>query len=747
MKKIFTFLFLSAFALLANAQLQLNGAPYNSANQMGMAGIKVDSVQTAVYSGSNFYDIDFTWHWTPVASTELTNQNQVRFTGAPTVVDRYFKFEGTWGANSAANPERFAPIGEDYLLAPQTVSTRSGFALRIKSRDGHIQDAKNSNGGFSKTQSGYFALGGNMNAGGDPVWFASVADLKTYMTSRKKVLADVSYGAVPAALTNDNYGQLHDGLHWNTSNADFPDGLNTADSALAVILPKNENEALAIYPGIFKEFDLRFSFRSDRRQWTRDIEFDVLTVDEGNTGKTATWDIIVSLTYNGLNPNSDRDVTDSTRLGETGEIIGGLVITDAETGVTNEPIARRWKAGTYTTGSPILHINVNKVMGLKPHELFNRTVVIALQTRGTEGDTDNATGTYDPIVGIDNIKFGGYVQQIANGVWLAKEGEAVLPLRAETGDKKKIAYVTKYEDPSNPPTSATAAEIAAGIAADVATLAKLRETYDVDIITAAATADASKPASTFDAYDAIVLSALPGSANVPSCLKGINKPFVNVKPFMFQRSGACWYWAVPSNLESTGSPYAITDVPTGVDVTQSTHPIFAGLTTSSEIKLATNSVATNGRFRVLTPITEWSGGNEANIIPLATIPAGEYSYTPNATGRSVIFEVMVGSTMEASNSNPAVVVPNKSIHIGVSDVATGVTPEFLTIVKNSVDYVLGSFTFTGIDNPKTNDSKVIVNKMYFDMLGRQMPETAKGLLIEKVIYEDGSHSARKMFVK
>ena len=738
MKKIFTLLFLSAFALLANAQLQLNTNPYASTNQMIVAGIKVDSVQTATYTPSTgavvtAYDIDFTWHWTPAATTESTNRNKVRFTGAPTVVNAFFTFNGTLGANAVAYPTRFATPGTEYLHAPQTVSTRDGFALRIKSKDGHIQDVarNNTTSRFSQTQSGYFSLGGNMNSGGDPVWFASVADLKTYMTSEKKILEDRAYSTFTDDLAHDDYGRLHEGMHWHNSNADFPNGLNSADSALAVILPKNGSEALAIYPGIFKEIDLRFSFRSDRQQWTRDIEFDVLTVDEGNTGKTATWDIIVSLTYNNVDNNLNRDNTDSVRLGETGAIIGGYAMQDTlATGVAGQ-IGRRWKAGTYTTGSPTLTINVNEIMGLKPHELFNRTVVIALQTRGTEGETDNVSGTYDPIVGIDNIKFGGYVQQILAADWLAKEGEYLLPLRAETGDKKKIAYVTTLAEPTN--------------ATDIATLAKLRETYDVEVVIAAASADASKPASTFDAYDAIVLSALPGSANVPSCLKGIDKPFVNVKPFMFQRSGVCWYWAVPSNLAAAGSPKAIENVPTGVVVTQSTHPIFTNLNTNSEINLATGS--THGDFRVLTPITEWSGGNEANIIPLATVPTGEYNYTPDATGRPVIFEVIVGSTMEASNSNPAVVVPNKSIHIGVSDVATGVTEGFLTIVKNSVDYVLGSFTFTtGIDNPNT-DSKVIVNKMYFDMLGRQMPETTKGLLIEKVIYEDGSHSARKMFVK
>ena len=311
----------------------------------------------------------------------------------------------------------------------------------------------------------------------------------------------------------------------------------------------------------------------------------------------------------------------------------------------------------------------------------------------------------------------------------------VYAAKSGTAEKKKIAYVTKYAD---------AAAIAAATdgVADATVLAKLCETYDVDIIVAAATADASKPASTFDAYDAVVLSALPGSANVPSCLKGIDKPLVTIKPFMFNS----WAWGTPANIEAKGSPVALANVPTGVSVTQSTHPIFNGVTLSDgKVQLADNS--SNAALRVLTPVIAWAGDNEASVIPLATIPTGTFNYATNPqnltdiAGKPVIFEIMVGSTMTSTT------ITKKTIHIGVSDVARELTPSFFTILENAIEYVMGSFTFTGIDKPKTNDSKVIVNKMYFDMLGRQMPENAKGLLIEKVIYEDGSHSASKMFIK
>ena len=62
-------------------------------------------------------------------------------------------------------------------------------------------------------------------------------------------------------------------------------------------------------------------------------------------------------------------------------------------------------------------------------------------------------------------------------------------------------------------------------------------------------------------------------------------------------------------------------------------------------------------------VVEWTGDNEANIIPLASVPAGTYNYSLTST--------------------------HKSIHIGVSEQAAGyLTPEFFTIVKNAVDYVV-----------------------------------------------------------
>jgi len=306
-----------------------------------------------------------------------------------------------------------------------------------------------------------------------------------------------------------------------------------------------------------------------------------------------------------------------------------------------------------------------------------------------------------------------------------------ITVNAVPSGKKFIAYIA---------TSATPTD-----AADIAILEKLRESYEVDIILAAASSDANKPASTFDPYDAVVLAALPGSGNVPTCLQGLNKPLVTVKPFMMQSSR--WNWGSPVNLESASSPVVLSDVPTGVAVVDATHPIFAGMGVSNgeQVELATGS--DHAKLRILTPMFAWLGDNEANIIPLATVPAGDFNYTvsspgsgTDASGEPVIFEIKPNSTM-----NDGTVIAQKTIHIGVSEQADAYyTPQLLTIIKNAVDYVLGGGT--GIKTPTVESNKVIVNKVYFDLTGKRVNANTKGFIIEKLYYEDGTTGSKKLFV-
>ena len=452
MRKITLLLFLVASAFYANAQLAFNQDPLKgTAGQAQIAGIAEDTIRTiptADYnltgvSAINAYDVDFTWSWTPTKYGNWTLDatgvtTGCRTVGAPTVVNSFYHWPGAGSVYTTA-----APAG-DYLLPPQTVSTRRGFVMKITSKDGKVQQA---NSGYSKLQS-WFNLGANMTGGGDPVWFNSVSDMMIYAKSGKSILADRTYqkDSVKTDLTpQSDYGTINANFV-----KDYPKGLNTVDSAWAVVINKNGggasgDGALAIYPGIFKNVDLRFAFRSDRQQFTRDITFDILTIDPGNTGKTATYDVIANLTFNTLAPNPERDNTDSLQLGDNGAIVGGYVFNDPVTGQPTQ-VGRRWKIATYTTGSGTMTIDVNKQTGLKPQDLFNRTIIIALQTKGTDGATDNPSGTYDPIIAIDNIKWGGYANVQLDAAQWAASATPLLPVRAEEPGYGRVWDFSTWSD-------------------------------------------------------------------------------------------------------------------------------------------------------------------------------------------------------------------------------------------------------------------------------------------------------------
>jgi hypothetical protein len=352
MKKItFLALGMTLVSFAVKGQVALNQDPIKTVNHCINAGIKVDTLHTVV----DTLNITFHWGWESEALTSINNQ------GHPTVVSPL-----TYGST-------------DFLDAPQKIATRKGFMWRAKSKTGY-EASRTTFGDMGR-------LGTSLNGGGDAVWFENVAALKTYIGSNK----------------TDYIGNL-DGTGAGKTLT------YAVDSALACVFNKTADDAaLGIYPGKFKDVDLQFAIRSDKHFPTHDMEFDVMTYDAGNTGKTAVWDVIISVITGGTLANAYTDaknVTDSVRLGESGEILGGT-----------DKLSRRWKAYSFTTTttplSDVHTINVNTVTGLKPADLLNKTVIIALRTAGTEGATDNATGTYDPIVVIDNIKWGAWNKEQA----------------------------------------------------------------------------------------------------------------------------------------------------------------------------------------------------------------------------------------------------------------------------------------------------------------------------------------------
>ncbi|MDR2804607.1 MAG: hypothetical protein LBB85_03045 [Dysgonamonadaceae bacterium] len=289
--------------------------------------------------------------------------------------------------------------------------------------------------------------------------------------------------------------------------------------------------------------------------------------------------------------------------------------------------------------------------------------------------------------------------------------------------KPLIAYITNNAQPTD--------------AGDVAIIDKLKETYEVDILLSSNT----NLLSGADTYKALVLAALPGSGDAGlKYLKDCAYPIVNLKPFMLQSSR--WNWGSPKNIEGS----SLDAVPTGVTVVDAAHPVFKGLNTSADIPLASGSK--HASFRILTPMDPegWIGNNAANLVSLAKVPTTSTSY-PEAP---VIFELIANSVMDDAGAGDrpitgGVTITAKNIYIGVSEQTAGyLTADYLTIVKNAVDYVSGSNT--GIRPVFDNSGKTIFKVRYFDLLGKEIPRPAKGIVIEVSTFTDGSVKSQKKLV-
>ena len=159
----------------------------------------------------------------------------------------------------------------------------------------------------------------------------------------------------------------------------------------------------------------------------------------------------------------------------------------------------------------------------------------------------------------------------------------------------------------------------------------------------------------------------------------------------------------------------------------------------------------NSQFLAKGVIPYVNGEAEATLNALALSATGDGFYikpVPGATEKKAgtdvniiqfsatdihCFEVNHGG----SGAKPAVATLNNTIQINNSDPAPTERSRFHWVIEkigpNSVNV--------------PNDTKEISNKLYFDILGKQVPASTKGLIIEKVTYVDGSQVARKIYVK
>ncbi|HET7734241.1 MAG TPA: T9SS type A sorting domain-containing protein [Paludibacter sp.] len=181
--------------------------------------------------------------------------------------------------------------------------------------------------------------------------------------------------------------------------------------------------------------------------------------------------------------------------------------------------------------------------------------------------------------------------------------------------------------------------------------------YIVNLKTAASAAPA---ASTYDAYDLIVINEIVGGTNAEAlALKAIDKPILSLKAFTY--TSGRWSWGVPDNGLSTNGT---------VTVKQVSHPVFTGI----DVSAGTLSLLTGATGNGIQPVdVSLLSGRSINV---ATAPK---STTGNPM--AVAIHDVPASVRGVANS--------KYILIPVADASYPfMNSTMLLLVNNAIEYLL-----------------------------------------------------------
>ena len=180
-------------------------------------------------------------------------------------------------------------------------------------------------------------------------------------------------------------------------------------------------------------------------------------------------------------------------------------------------------------------------------------------------------------------------------------------------------------------------------------------------------------------YDLILIAEAPSSAAaIMTTLKGIAKPILNMKTFVFKSSAGCWYWAVNSNLVDNATALSVT-------VNHASHPILTGFNVAkgdsipmlNKIRQAVGAASTTA-YKGLNGVTTFISVASGTIDTIAVVKGA-------ATGQICIFELPVGTVMNGTTGST---VNGKYIHIGINGASwNNLTSNALKLVKNAAYYL------------------------------------------------------------
>lgn len=171
---------------------------------------------------------------------------------------------------------------------------------------------------------------------------------------------------------------------------------------VAAICNLNDSDfAWVNFPGMYKRS--LFAFRANLTNIGvigSDLSFELMTYDKGNTGKAATYKMIVDLGgkinngfgNSGFNTVASFDTISSTAFAGNKAALGTSALYVIDNIYTTSLDSTMGK----------IKINLAEKLGLTPQEINGKYVAVMLYTKGT--GTNVAPGVYEPALGVDNIK-------------------------------------------------------------------------------------------------------------------------------------------------------------------------------------------------------------------------------------------------------------------------------------------------------------------------------------------------------
>ncbi|MFD2162290.1 T9SS type A sorting domain-containing protein [Paradesertivirga mongoliensis] len=311
--------------------------------------------------------------------------------------------------------------------------------------------------------------------------------------------------------------------------------------------------------------------------------------------------------------------------------------------------------------------------------------------------TKDATAKTLTISGKPNL-FGAFTISTIGGSGAAVSYEAIVNVLFSSA-KYKVAYVTN----GALPTYTNDTKILTGLKGD--------PNFAVTEVSS------SIRGTDYSIYDLVIFSEVAGSED-PGVLelKGLNKPFVMMKVHSYKNAAAAWSW---SNTETAYNQSA-TD--TKIQVTEKTHPIFAGINfiNGNEVQIL-SSVGSLKGLTYMDP-SQFKNVSGGTIQSLATV-GGQVSQVS-------ILEIPAGTTVSGTPIN------QKFIQIGINSASYAqVTADGVTIVRNACLYLMGNelvepplHTLASTDNrEQTVVSGTAISDIVFTWGGGATDVTVTGL--------------------